>query len=274
MAKKERRRHGIFLGAAIAVVVFTVIGVTGCTSGSKHATPATSTPPAALLDGTYRLDEDGAKRTANGAPNPISNVTSGYAFRSSCGATGCAATGTRLDNNNHQVAFTPASTTVMHFVGGHWQKVPARTPQPVKQCLGPNGTVVAGEETELMALSWEPQPDGTLRGVKTDTVVTNECGYQGLVYQHHMLATRVGDVSPGVTVADPATVPGAPATSSPASAAAGPGLNGAYRVDFDYAHQTVNGVPVSNLLLPRTGCAGGRFVRCARPLGVSPLGPC
>ena len=161
--------------------------------------------------------------------------------------------GTRLDNNNHQVAFTPASTTVMHFVGGHWQKVPARTPQPVKQCRDLTGTVVAGEGPELMALSWEPQPDGTLRGVKTDTVVTNECGYQGLVYQHHMLATRVGDVSPGVTVADPATVPGAPATSSPASAAAGPGLNGAYRVDFDYAHQTVNGVPVSNTSTSQNG---------------------
>jgi hypothetical protein len=201
-----------------------------------------------VLDGTYRLDQDGAKVTTNGAPlaTPMENVTLWYAFRSSCGSAVCAATGTRLDNNNHQVAFTPAATTDMRFVGGHWQKVPVRIQHREQQCLGANGTVVAGEETQMVTVSWDPQPDGTLRGVKTETVVTNECGQQGLVWQYQMVATRVGDVPPGVTVADPATVTASPASSSPAPAVAGPGLNGAYRVDFDYSHQTVNGVPVSN----------------------------
>jgi hypothetical protein len=234
------------------IVAVVVLAGAGCGHGQethKGATPAASTPaaPAAVLTGTYRLDFDDAKRTANGAPYPTSNVTTWYAFRSSCeSTTGCVATGTMLDTNNHQVARTPPYTTVMHFVGGRWQKVPARAPQPVQQCRGANGTVGAGEETTMVTDSWEPQPDGTLRGLKSETILTNECVFQGMVLQTPVVATRVGDVPPGVTVADPATVPGAPATSSPAPAAAGPTLNGAYRVDLDYAHQTVNGVQVSN----------------------------
>jgi serine/threonine-protein kinase len=55
-----------------------------------------------------------------------------------------------------------------------------------------------------MSLSFEPQPDGTLRGVMTQTMVTNECGDQGKVYQTPMVATREGDVPPGVVLADPA----------------------------------------------------------------------
>jgi serine/threonine protein kinase, bacterial len=97
------------------IVAAVVLAGAGCGHGQE--TPKSS-PPTAVLDGTYRLDQDGAKVTTNGAPSPVSNATFWYAFRSSCGSTGCAATGTRLDDNNHQVAFTPATTTVMHFVGG------------------------------------------------------------------------------------------------------------------------------------------------------------
>lgn len=240
-------------GAAIMVVaVFIVVGCARGQETHQSATPAASTPPATstpptpVLSGTYRLDQDGAKVTTNGAPSPTSNVTSWYVFRSSCGSTGCVATGTRLDDNNHQVAFTPATATVMRFVGGHWKKVPARVQQPEQRCLGPHGTVVAGEETEVSTLSWEPQRDGTLRGVKTETVVTNECGNQGTVWQYPMVAMRVGGVLPGVTVADPAALTASLATSSTAPVVPGPALNGAYRLDFDRAHQTRDGVPMRN----------------------------
>jgi hypothetical protein len=125
---------------------------------------------------------------------------------------------------------------------------------PEQQCLGVNGAVVAGDETELVTVSWEPQPDGTLRGVKTGTIVTNECGFQGRVWQTPMVATRVGGAPPAVTVADPATVTASPATSSPAPAVAGPVLNGAYRLDFDYAHQTRNdGVSITKPVPNETG---------------------
>ena len=53
--------------------------------------------------------------------------------------------------------------------------------------------------------------------------------------------TRKGDVSRGVTVADPAAITRARPTSTPATAAAGPALDGTYRVDYDWAKQTANG---------------------------------
>jgi len=63
----------------------------------------------------------------------------------------------------------------------------------------------------------EPQPDGTLRGVQTETVLTNECGNQGTVYQTPIVASRTGDVPGSVTMADPAlfAAPLAPPTNSP-----------------------------------------------------------
>jgi serine/threonine-protein kinase len=53
-------------------------------------------------------------------------------------------------------------------------------------------------------MSYQPQPDGTLRGVGTTIVLTNECGHQGSVYKTPVVATRIGDVPPSVVVADPA----------------------------------------------------------------------
>ena len=45
---------------------------------------------------------------------------------------------------------------------------------------------------------------GTFRGVDTNTVLTNECGYQGERYGIPFLATPIGDVPPAITIADPA----------------------------------------------------------------------
>jgi hypothetical protein len=230
----------------IAVAEFIVVGCGHGQGSHKSAAPTTSTRPAAVFDGTCRLDYDGAKVTVNGAPRPQSNFTFWWAFRSSCGSTGCVATGTRLDDNNHQVAFTPATTDVFHFVDGHWQQVPLRGQVPAQRCLGANGTVVAGEDTQMVTSSRTPGPDGTLLGVEDATFVTSQCGFQGTVFQTPTVATRVGNVSAGVTVADTSTVTASPATSSPTPAAAGPALSGIYRLDFDYAHQTRNdGVPIT-----------------------------
>jgi serine/threonine-protein kinase len=41
----------------------------------------------------------------------------------------------------------------------------------------------------------------------TVTVQSNECGQQGAVLRAPAVATRSGDVPPGVTVPDPATIP-------------------------------------------------------------------
>ena len=247
---QKRRRHRILLGAALAVVVLVAVGVIGHMNQPKHNTASTPSPPTAVLDGTYRMVYDVTKETVNGAPfpeaQPNTDNTRWWAFRSLCSSTGCVATGTALDKNNQQVISTPAFTSVLHFADGRWQQTTTdRFQVDNPQCLGVDGKVVAGADTETSAWSWEPQPDGTLRGVRTDTVLTNECGHQGLVLQFPAVANRTGDVPAGVTVADPAAVPASLATSTPAPPATGPILDGAYRFDFDAAHPTLNGEQVT-----------------------------
>jgi serine/threonine protein kinase, bacterial len=243
-----RRRLWILLGAATVAVALTVIGATGYLTQQKHNT--TPIPPGAILDGTYRLVYDTTKRTDNGAPappQPNTDNTSWWAYRSLCRSSKeCVAIGTKLDSHNPTVMLTPASTAVLHFADGLWRDTPPRFQNDEPKCLGADGKVVAGTETMAAARSMEPQPDGTLRGVSTTTVLTNECGNQGKVVQVPFVATRTGDRPIGVSVADPAGVAASPSTSAPAPPAASPVLNGAYRFDYDNTHQTVNGHPATN----------------------------
>jgi serine/threonine protein kinase, bacterial len=251
-----RRRSRILLGAAIAALVLTVVGViayvrqptkeTAPTAAAPAASAAAASTPAlppALLDGTYRFDYDYEKQTINGAPYAIHTTdnTAWWAFRSSCGPTGCVATATQLDTNNPQVGRTPAQSADYRFTDGHWQSAPVQRQLAQPRCLGANGQVVAGANTVMLAWSLEPQSDGTLRGMKTGTALTNECGVKGQVALAPVVATRVGDVPTGVTIADPATAAIAPSTSTAAPHVAGPILDGTYRVDFDLQNQTVNG---------------------------------
>jgi hypothetical protein len=140
---------------------------------------------------------------------------------------------------------TPAVSSVLHFTDGHWQQTPRRTQVDEQRCLGADGKIVAGGQTETHAWSLQPQPDGTLRGVQTTTVLTSECGHQGEVVQDPVLATRTGDVPAGVTVADPAGVTASTPTNTPAPPAPGPVLDGAYRFDYDFPDQTINGRPAT-----------------------------
>jgi serine/threonine-protein kinase len=239
------RRRRILLAAATAVVVLTVIGAIGYLTQQKQKT--TPSLPGAILDGTYRLVYDTTKRTDNGAP--VSSQTepdnsSWWAYRSLCkSSTGCIAAGTKLDPRNPEVMLTPTFADVLSFADGHWQERPPRFQNDEPKCLGDDGKVVAGTETMVPAMSMEPQTDGTLRGISTTTVVTNECGNQGKVVQIPFVANRTGDRPMGVSVADPAGVAASPSTSAPAPPVAGPVLNGAYRFDYDNADQTVNGNP-------------------------------
>ena len=251
---KRRRRSRILLGALLAAVLVAAIGIVGyamqpakntasAPAANTASAPAPSTPPRppALLDGTYRFDYDYEKQTINGAPYAVhtSDTTSWWAFRSSCGSTGCVATATQLDTKNPQVARTPAQSADYRFVDGHWQSAPVQRQLDQPRCLGADGQVVAGADTVMLTWSIEPQPDGTLRGMKSGTALTNDCGLQGQVALAPVVATHVGDVPTGVTIADPATVTVAP--SSPAPHVAGPVLDGTYRLDFDLQNQTING---------------------------------
>ncbi|MBS4730652.1 serine/threonine protein kinase [Mycobacterium sp. SM1] len=225
-AQNSRRRRPILVGAVIVVVVAAIGATLYVIERDNHATtsPPTRTLPAAVLDGTYRVEVDLAKGTVNGAPNPQPNTgnTAWWAFRSSCGPIGCVATGTELDVNNHHVVSNPGDTAEFHFVDGHWQRTPVQTHVQLPHCLGADGkSVVAGVNTAMATWSFKPQLDGTLRGGMTGTILTNECGNQGEVIQAPLVATRMGDVPPGVSVADPATVTASPTTSTAAPVVGG-----------------------------------------------------
>ena len=154
------------------------------------------------LNGAYRLDYDRAKQTSNGVIRNNGGVTSWWAFSSACTATGCAATGGKLDDASHQMAKTTGTgnTGVLHFVDGHWQAEPR---QVQVQCRKSSGAPMS-TQSETVVWSLTPEPDGTLRGVQTQTVQSNECGAQGSMLRIPVVASRGGDVPPGVKLADPA----------------------------------------------------------------------
>jgi serine/threonine-protein kinase len=245
---KRRTRSRILVAAAIAAVLLTAIGVAGfvmrparnAVSAAPAGKPA---PPAAVFDGTYRFDYDLTKQTMNGAPFPdhSTDTTSWWALHSLCTSTGCVATASELDPKDHQVAHTPATSAEYRFVDGRWQSAPVQRQLGQPRCLGADGHVVAGPNTVMLTWSLAPQPDGTLRGAKTGTALTGECGHQGQVAEAPVVAARVGDVPTGVAIADPATVSTAPSSSTAAPHVAGPVLDGTYRVDFDLQNQTING---------------------------------
>ncbi|WAJ47445.1 serine/threonine-protein kinase [Mycobacterium sp. Aquia_216] len=175
---------------------------------SRPSVPAASAAPkpgGPVLNGTYQLTYDRSKKTTNGVAIRHDGAdTSWWAFRSACTTNGCAATGTMLDDTNHQAASTAdgGETDTLRFVGGYWQGAPQ---QERVGCRQPNGQVRATQQ-ETVAWSLAPQPDGTLRGTETETALSNECGAQGAVVRVPVVATRVGDAPAGVTLADPSQV--------------------------------------------------------------------
>ncbi|BBX44635.1 serine/threonine-protein kinase [Mycobacterium cookii] len=168
---------------------------------TSSAGSALAVPP---LNGSYRLDYDRAKQTSNGVIRNNGGDTTWWAFSSACTAAGCAATGTRLDDAGHQAAKTTgsANTGVLHFVDGHWQSEPR---QLQAQCQKTRGAPTVSQ-SETVVWSLTPEPDGTLRGVQTQTVQSNECGSQGATLRVPVVASRTGDVPPALTMADPAQV--------------------------------------------------------------------
>jgi serine/threonine-protein kinase len=227
-AEPRRRRFSTRTRVAAALVCAVLIAVAATWSilysfqtdtqpkpalAARPAAPApAAATPARVLNGTYRLDFDLSKKTTNGIPVRHDGVnTNWWAFRSACTANGCAATGVELDDATHQVASTTdgGQSDALRFIAGYWQGTPQ---QERVGCRLQNGSVLA-TQAETVAYSLAPQPDGTLRGVETETVVSNECGAQGAVRRLPVVATRVGDAPSTVTLADPAQAVSAPATA-------------------------------------------------------------
>lgn len=228
--------------------------------GTPAPAPVPAVPAGKVLDGTYRLDFDRSKRTSNGQSIRHDGVaTTWWAFHSGCAPNGCAATGVRLDDATHEVADTadgkPGYT--LRFVAGYWQGAPQ---QQMVSCRETSGTTTTQQET--VSLSLAPQADGSLRGVQTETVRTTECGAQGAVLRVPVVATRVGDVPPEVTVGDPAQV--LTLATVPATRPSPPVLGGACGdVDKLGYDQTSNEQVV---------CEGGTWDRAPITTGVHAAG--
>lgn len=250
----HKNRSRVLIAAALGLALCTGIGVS--IWKVRHNAEHMSTPqsvlaaPPAVLDGTYRFEYVLSQGTLNGSPNappqaePQTQIDY-WAMRSTCTPSGCVATGTAL-NEQHVAASTPPASSVWHYTNEQWQRMPERHRVEYEQCSVDGDKFVPGGDTEVFSSFIEPQADGSLRGYRTDTVVTGECDLQGVVRRDPLVVTRIGDVPPGVAVADPATAPNAATPGPPSPAVAGPELDGTYRIDYDFIAATTNR-PLPNL---------------------------
>ena len=147
-----------------------------------------------MLDGTYRIDYDFLGTTTNiGLPN-LSTANAklvGSAFRSACNASGAPPAARSLDPANHQEAKPLA--TVLHFENGRWKDVPLTSRIECGTSRGPSVATVnpKDEFRSTTSLELEPLPDGTLKGVSTQKMESNECGLLGYVNTIPIVATRM-----------------------------------------------------------------------------------
>lgn len=237
-APTRRRRLWIVLGSAAGAGLIMIIGLlvgiiivrqspgpplraatpaTGSRASTPGAAPTTSIPALPPVDqrlnGSYRVNVDRAHQTYNDTADPQPpNVSTWWAFRTSCIPTGCVATGIMLDDNDQQKASTTGGgqPLVLDFRDGAWHSRPQTVRFP---CVGPNGA--PSKETTTQVISLQPHGHGALRGMMTVTVQSNDCGQQGGEIVIPAVATRVGDVPAGVTVPSPPTPSLPPAPSTP-----------------------------------------------------------
>jgi serine/threonine-protein kinase len=231
---------GSVTGAALLLLTGVLVGlVVGQKEGNKPAQAAgpptrpttagpASSPPAAaptpsvaarpgpgeLLNGVYQLDMNRAQETYNDYFNPQPpDITTWWAFRSSCTPAGCVADGIEVDGKDHRVAKPSIEPVVLDFRNGAWQSRPVTVPFA---CVGQNGK--SGQQSTRQVLTLQPHGNGPLRGDMTIDVESNECGQQGAKIVIPAVAGRTGGVPPGVAVPPPpppTTTPAAPITTTP-----------------------------------------------------------
>lgn len=177
---------------------------------AKEAGPAPFIPN---LNGTYRIDYDWANQTYRYAkrqgentitwdktPDDTSHST-WWAFSSTCTQTGCIATGTQLNNDDHKAPMTPPSTAAMRLVDGAWRDIaPIRSQS---ECRSDRDNSVMGRPWVSLGQEFARLPNDTFRGTMTETVDTDECGTQGNTIVTPITVTRIGDVPPGLSFDTP-----------------------------------------------------------------------
>jgi hypothetical protein len=169
----------VLLAATIAVTIGSAVALV--TPGSAAAS--------ALADGTYRFDFDGSKQTIDGVSKPTGSHSTSIAIRSACPSSGCVATA--WDTSIGPTWLQPPYEGALVFRENRDQWVATRW-----KMFTCNDTIKQGTET----LAFQVKSDGTFAGVSTQL----EAPCAPIVIP--FTATRVGDVSPDVEVADPNTV--------------------------------------------------------------------
>ena len=236
-----RRRARIVLGSVIGAALLVIVGVlVGLAVGHQKgngaaarqaATPTTHPPthppttaptssvaarpgPGQLLDGVYQLDVNRTQETYNDYPNPQPpDVTTWWAFRSSCTPAACVADGIELDSKTHRVAASSGQPVVLDFSNGAWKSRPVDVQFA---CVGQDGK--AAKQATKQVLTLQPPGDGhgPFHGDMTVNVESNECGQQGARIVIPAVAGRTGDVPTGVKVPGPpapTATPAAPTTT-------------------------------------------------------------
>jgi serine/threonine protein kinase, bacterial len=218
---------GILTGRKIESTAERAVNVPSSAPTAAAALPppsAASGPPAAL-DGTYRLEVERSKETFDYTPSPQPpDVTTWWAFRSSCTPTYCSAAAIPLDDKDHtQLASTGGRPVVFRFDGGQWQSRPEVVPFA---CVGPSG--VAKSQTTVQTLVLRPTLHTDLIGEMDLVVQTDECGQRGSVVRVPAKLSRVADTPPNVYVPDPVSVPenGGPTSSGASRQPAAPATPG------------------------------------------------
>lgn len=240
--KATRRGRSVVMAAVAAAITAGLV-----VSGVHYFQSRQSDPPAIAqappYEGTYRTVYDDTKQRTNGLPDVA--VGAGQtivfgAYRSECRTDGCVASGVGLNPENPQVLRDPPIAGFRYYVDGAWLDQFDSVQVPLPRCLESGGLTGPGTSKVVPTIRAEPQSDGTLRGVRYTTVLTNECGLQGTVFETPFISTRTGEVPPGVEVPDPASAP--PRSTALASPPDAPVLEGLYRIDIS-GEMTENGAP-------------------------------
>jgi serine/threonine-protein kinase len=145
-----------------------------------------------VLDGTYRLDFDGAHRMINGAASPTANTSATYSFTSSCGDSGCVADAVLLSATDTEPVSAHNPNLKLQFTDGSWQ---LSVPYDSTCAIGGGG-----DRNQL--LSWSLIPQGgndVLSGTRTVATVGGSCpGDAPGPLSQAMTATRIGKPAPGI----------------------------------------------------------------------------
>lgn len=236
------RGWGVSILAALVLAA-----VVGCSGSVPESHDASQKPiPANAPNGVYHVVYLDEMRTINGAAvsptqDSANHHFANWAFRTVCDSDRCGVTGIQLENQDTSKTRNPPVIIGLGLMDEYWKQnseLQNRYQQDREQCLGADGKVGPGSDTINASMNLKVQTDGKVIGVETRTVLTNECGLQGLVIKLPFTAERIGDVPIKAIEVEPAEMT---TRSNPANQVERAALNGSYRIEFDEEHGTTNG---------------------------------